>query len=55
MQPPVESTKPQLPQAVNISSLKTAAQEGMMKASIIQSIGEVQIMLQAVARISQEV
>ena len=54
MQPPVESTKPQLLQVENISSLKTAVPEGMMKASIIKSLGVVQIMLREAPIIQEE-
>ena len=43
MQTPVESTKPQLLQVMNISYLKTAVPEGMIEASFIKSFMVVQI------------
>jgi hypothetical protein len=54
MQPPVESTKPQLRQVMNISSLKTAVPEGMIEASIIISLVVIQIILLVAAPIIPE-
>ena len=50
----VESTKPQLRKVMNISSLKTVVQEGMMKDSIIKSCGVIQVMSRVVSPILLE-